>query len=231
MRGRRFGGWGLAALGMALALPAGAEGQVQVRVQVDWQWGDDAPRYRGTHAPATYRDVRYRDVRYQPLRGYRIPRGFRPARGYCRLWYPGRPPGHQPHPVACHRLQGRYVPGVLVVTWKGVLAPYPLAYRTGYRYDDRDRWYESGYWYQGRWYSRDSRYDTGWDRDVRYQRGWDDDRDDRWDDDRWEDRGDWWDDRDEDDDREGWRDDRRGNGNRAVPTPRPGNRRPSGRGG
>src|SRR5262249_41636834 len=42
-----------------------------------------------------------------------VPPGHYPPRGFCRLWYPGRPPGHQPPPMACSQLTGR--PGAFVL--------------------------------------------------------------------------------------------------------------------
>jgi len=30
-----------------------------------------------------------------------VPRGQLPPPGYCRVWFPGRPPGRQPKPGAC----------------------------------------------------------------------------------------------------------------------------------
>ena len=42
-----------------------------------------------------------------------VPPGHFPPKGYCRLWYPGRPPGHQPPPIACHQIVLR--PGAFVL--------------------------------------------------------------------------------------------------------------------
>jgi hypothetical protein len=39
----------------------------------------------------------------------KVPRGHYPPLGECRLWYPGRPPGRQPAPGACSRVE-RYAP-------------------------------------------------------------------------------------------------------------------------
>jgi hypothetical protein len=36
-----------------------------------------------------------------------IPPGHYPPRGECRIWYAGRPPGQQPPPQPCGRLEGR----------------------------------------------------------------------------------------------------------------------------
>jgi hypothetical protein len=46
-----------------------------------------------------------------------VPPGHYPPRGYCRLWYPGQPPGHQPRPVACRRV---VVPAGAFVLYDGV---------------------------------------------------------------------------------------------------------------
>lgn len=51
-------------------------------------------------------------------RGYRtirVPRGHYPPRGACRVWYAGRPPGHQPRPVRCDRLYGRVPYGAFIL--------------------------------------------------------------------------------------------------------------------
>lgn len=34
-----------------------------------------------------------------------IPKGHRPPQGLCRIWFPDRPPGHQPPPDDCYRLR------------------------------------------------------------------------------------------------------------------------------
>src|SRR5688572_8841201 len=36
----------------------------------------------------------------------KVPPGHYPPAGMCRLWYPGRPPGHQPKSVPCAQLVG-----------------------------------------------------------------------------------------------------------------------------
>ena len=46
-----------------------------------------------------------------------VPPGHYPPKGYCRLWYPGRPPGHQPPPMACHQV---VVPPGAFVLYNGV---------------------------------------------------------------------------------------------------------------
>lgn len=43
-----------------------------------------------------------------------IPPGHYPPPGHCRVWYPGRPPGHQPAAVRCERLRG-VPPGAWVI--------------------------------------------------------------------------------------------------------------------
>jgi hypothetical protein len=187
MMGRRVSGWLGLALGAAMALPGIAD--AQIRVHVDWQWGHD--RYDGVRVHAngtyTYRYPRIGAVRYQPLRyvrvtGIRIPRGFRPARGMCRLWYPGVAPGQQPRPVRCEALRGRFHPDVLVVTWRGILRPVWDRY-------DRVRYGSvravDYLWYGDRYSRNDAYYgEDRWSRDGRW-------RGDRWEE--WDDR-DWWDD-------------------------------------
>ena len=114
-------------LGLALGVPVAAEAQWNARVQVDWEWGDGIHRARFDRA---YRTAWLPRVGapdpgylYRPVGGVWIPPGHRPSRGFCRLWYPGVAPGHQPRPVRCHRLRGLYRPGVLVVTWQGPMRP------------------------------------------------------------------------------------------------------------
>jgi len=47
-----------------------------------------------------------------------IPPGHYPPPGYCRLWYPGRPPGQQPSPFPCHKPVA--VPSGAFILYKGV---------------------------------------------------------------------------------------------------------------
>lgn len=44
-----------------------------------------------------------------------IPRGLRPPPGKCRIWFPDRPPGHQPAPVKCKKLKSRVPLGAYLV--------------------------------------------------------------------------------------------------------------------
>lgn len=192
MMGRRIVRWAGMALGLALVLPGNAD--AQLRVHVDWEFGD-RDRGAGFHYSNGYVTARiprvgvvaYAPIRYVRVAGIRIPRGFRPRRGYCRLWYPGVAPGHQPRAVRCERIRGRFSDGVLVVTWRGVLRPVFDRY-------DRVRYSRVGTLYDSRDYAR-------YREDPRYgrfdSRGF------------WEDRDDdsWWD--DDGDDRFEWRDDRR----------------------
>jgi hypothetical protein len=46
---------------------------------------------------------------------YRIPRGHRPPRGQCRIWFPGRPPGKQPPPGDCRKLRERVPAGAWLI--------------------------------------------------------------------------------------------------------------------
>ena len=180
MMGRRYGAMALAAAGLVLAAAGRADAQVTARVHVDWQWGADDHRVRDDYGYRVARLPRvggyYADgYLYRPVVGIRIPRGHRPRAGFCRLWYPGVAPGHQPRAVPCHALRGLYRSGVLIVTHQGVLRPvwdgYASRYWTGYR-DVRMVWRDDYRYYD--W--DDRRYD---DRD--YRRYYDRD-------------GDWWDD-------------------------------------
>jgi hypothetical protein len=38
-----------------------------------------------------------------------------PPQGQCRVWYPGRPPGHQPPPGNCRALRHRMPSGTWLV--------------------------------------------------------------------------------------------------------------------
>jgi hypothetical protein len=53
----------------------------------------------------------------EPRRAH-IPPGHFPPPGYCRLWYPGRPPGQQPNPFPCHKPVA--VPAGAFILYKGV---------------------------------------------------------------------------------------------------------------
>ena len=171
MKGRRYGTMALAAAGLMMAAVGPAEAQVTVGVHVDWQWGNEhrarTDYYRVGHLPRVGAGYGYYDdVLYRPVAGIRIPRGHRPRRGFCRLWYPGLAPGHQPRPVRCSQLTGLYRSGVLVVTWQGVLRPvwdpYTDRHWRGYR-DVRVVWRDGG-----RHYDRDGDW---WDGDGRYRGG------------------------------------------------------------
>jgi hypothetical protein len=179
---------GLTALAATLLVPGTADAQLG-RIDV----GIDLGRDRGF---VTYNDGRLAVgyargfgrldlVDFIPVNGVRVPRGFRPAPGYCRLWIPGLPPGHQPSPVRCAALNGGFGNGVLLVTPRGVLRPvwdrsvrrYWRDYRDAriIRPDPRGR-----YWYDRDDFWWDDRYDDWDDWDDRYD-SWDD-RYDRWDD-------------------------------------------------
>lgn len=200
MMGRRVNGWMGLALGAAMLLPGSAE--AQIRIHVDWQWSSDGRTGARVYADGRYGYriprigvVRYQPVRYVRVSGVRIPRGFRPPRGLCRLWYPGLAPGLQPRPVRCEALRGQFHPDVLVVTWRGVLRPVWDGY-------ERVRYANAGvvdYRWRGDRYSWNGAYDR-YDRYNRYDRGshrgdWNGDRWEEWDDD------DWWEDDDRGNDR------------------------------
>jgi hypothetical protein len=55
------------------------------------------------------------DDGYRGYRTIRVPRGHYPPPGACRVWYVGRPPGHQPAPVRCDRLYGRAPRGAFIL--------------------------------------------------------------------------------------------------------------------
>ena len=48
-------------------------------------------------------------------RALNVPKGHYPPAGQCRLWYEGRPPGHQPKPTSCSSLVGRVPAGAFVL--------------------------------------------------------------------------------------------------------------------
>ncbi|MNG04610.1 hypothetical protein D3C84_877550 [compost metagenome] len=47
--------------------------------------------------------------------GVEIPRGHLPPPGKCRIWFPGRPPGHQPASGSCKKLRHRVPFGAYLV--------------------------------------------------------------------------------------------------------------------
>ena len=124
-----------------------AESQVAVSVQLFWESGGGGYRTnRPTYDP---RDVHYAPtqdvVYYTPRRAVRVPPGHLPQAGYCRVWYPGRPPGHQPRPERCERVFRRhYGPDVVILG-----APVHGVVRNV----DRDFYYDRDY------YSDDDDYD------------------------------------------------------------------------
>lgn len=44
-----------------------------------------------------------------------IPPGHLPPRGYCRVWVPGEPPGHQARPARCEGIEHQAPPGSWIV--------------------------------------------------------------------------------------------------------------------
>lgn len=72
--------------------------------------GRDYPEGRGRGRGRGNRDDNYRGYRT-----VRVPRGHYPPPGTCRVWYAGRPPGHQPRPVRCDRLYGRAPYGAFIL--------------------------------------------------------------------------------------------------------------------
>ncbi|SDR98816.1 tetratricopeptide repeat protein [Pseudomonas oryzae] len=72
----------------------------------DAEYGDDFEE-PGMQA-AVYDTAQEADI-------YRIPRGHRPPRGQCRIWFPGRPPGKQPPPGDCRRLRERVPAGAWLI--------------------------------------------------------------------------------------------------------------------
>lgn len=61
-----------------------------------------APVIRSAPAPAARVIVVSDDEDRSRLR---VPPGHYPPVGQCRVWFPGRPPGHQPKPAACSRVE------------------------------------------------------------------------------------------------------------------------------
>ncbi|MGH7472113.1 MAG: hypothetical protein ACRENP_29535, partial [Longimicrobiales bacterium] len=45
----------------------------------------------------------------------RVPPGHFPPPGQCRIWYAGRPAGHQPRAVRCNTLMGRVPRGAFIL--------------------------------------------------------------------------------------------------------------------
>ncbi len=45
-----------------------------------------------------------------------IPPGQLPPPGMCRIWYPGRPPGHQPRSASCASLERRVPAGAWLIS-------------------------------------------------------------------------------------------------------------------
>lgn len=127
------------------ALPASVEAQTGVQVGLYFEFGDDGWRaYRPVYDSAP-RD-RYRGpqhiVYHAQGRAVRVPRGHLPPPGLCRLWYPGRPPGHQPRPRPCeHLLRTHRHSGAVILGMPAFLdAVYAVDGR--FRYDDDRRFRE-----------------------------------------------------------------------------------------
>ncbi len=65
------------------------------------------------------RSRRSGDRRARGPRSLHIPKGHRPPRGLCRLWYPGHPPGQQPAPMDCRIALRKQQGSAVVVTHEG----------------------------------------------------------------------------------------------------------------
>lgn len=105
-------------------------------------------------APAWAQDARYRE----PNAGGRysadaqgVPPGYLPPPGTCRVWYDGRPPGHQPEATSCAAAErvarrdryARVIYGGDRREWNDGRLRYP---ESGYAYDEAHSVpYEQGY--------------------------------------------------------------------------------------
>ena len=83
-------------------------------------------------APAPRPDWSYRSSR--------IPPGYLPPPGRCRIWHPGRRPAYQPPPGSCAVLRHRVPPGARLITGYGVYseAPAPAPWRAPVPRNTRD---------------------------------------------------------------------------------------------
>lgn len=59
-------------------------------------------------------------------RGLHVPKGHLPPPGECRLWYPGRPPGQQPSPMACNVAYRQQRGSAVIVTHRGPVPRRPV---------------------------------------------------------------------------------------------------------
>jgi hypothetical protein len=97
-----------------------------------------------------------------------IPQGYLPAPGMCRVWYDGRPPGHQPRAVSCPDAErvayrdraARVIYGGDRQTWDRPASPRLRIVDRSYPFDDESRTvpYEQGF-KDGRDKGRDDRSD------------------------------------------------------------------------
>lgn len=64
---------------------------------------------------------RQKTHRRYPAKVMNLRRKHLPPVGYCRVWFPDRPAGHQPAPVPCKALHIRHVPShAVILTHKGI---------------------------------------------------------------------------------------------------------------
>jgi len=91
---RVMSGLGLTIAALLAGFPGSAEAQLVVNVGLHWESGE-APR-------GGYR------LDERPFGRVHVPPGHLPRRGYCKVWFPGRPPGHQPPASKCERMIVRH---------------------------------------------------------------------------------------------------------------------------
>ncbi len=97
---------GLRAAGIAAIEPGGVQPYAATAPADrtgDWQAGGEG----GLRATSLEVQPAYEDIR--------IPGGYMPPRGKCRIWFPDRPAGQQPAPGKCKKLQGRVPRGAYLV--------------------------------------------------------------------------------------------------------------------
>ncbi len=100
----------LLSTGLLVVPPEPAGAQLHVQVALTWEYGDGGWHpYQPVPRP-------YLVVHDEPSRRVRVPPGHMPRPGYCRLWFPGTPPGHQPAAQPCERLlRMRHHPDAVII--------------------------------------------------------------------------------------------------------------------
>lgn len=84
-----------------------------------------------------------RKGRDYPFSALNIPKGHLPPLGECKVWFPGKPPGHQPAPQSCASALRSAPPGAWVITHEGSRYKVNIFNRNKRNVIDEVRYYQT----------------------------------------------------------------------------------------